>query len=164
MLEELNTQLKLVSCIISIINQAKLTFICCDVSTTAADEDHTDHVCRENHTIDWKEYKVVAKESDRFTGWIREPVVIRKTGNKAMNLQPLRYLRQLTCFRWIIQRKFKIKGPTKTTDVVETSQLIEVGFARLIIEIMNTSEPKSIFKIVLCIYPSSSARDSFVWV
>ena len=32
----------------------------------------------------------------------------------------------------------------KTTDVVGTSQLINVGFARLNIEIMNTSEPKSI--------------------
>ena len=45
----------------------------------------TDHVCRENHIIDCEESEVVAKESDHFTQWIREAVVIRKTGNKAMN-------------------------------------------------------------------------------
>ena len=60
----------------------------------------------------------------------------------------LTYLRQLTFFRCIIQRKFKINDPTKTTDVVKTSPLIKMGFARLITEIMNTSEPKSIFKNV----------------
>ena len=45
----------------------------------------TDHVHIKNHIIDWEESKVVAKESDRFTRWILESVVIRKTGNKAMN-------------------------------------------------------------------------------
>ena len=43
----------------------------------------TDNVLRENRIIDWEKCKVVAKESDRFTRWIRE--VIKKTGYKAMN-------------------------------------------------------------------------------
>ena len=43
----------------------------------------------------------------------------------------------------MIQRKIKINGQTKTTDVVEMSQLIKVGFAQLVIEIMNNSEPKT---------------------
>ena len=45
----------------------------------------TDHVRRENHIINWEESKVVAKESDRFARWIREAVVIRKTGKNAVN-------------------------------------------------------------------------------
>ena len=44
----------------------------------------TDHVRRGNHIIA-REFKVVAKESDCFTRWIQEAVVITKTGNKAMN-------------------------------------------------------------------------------
>ena len=45
----------------------------------------TDHARKENHVINWEESRVVTKESDRLSRWIREAIEIRKTGNKAMN-------------------------------------------------------------------------------
>ena len=45
----------------------------------------TDHARKENHVIDWEESRVVTKESDRLSRWIREAIAIRKTRNKAIN-------------------------------------------------------------------------------
>ena len=48
----------------------------------ATDEMHksaiTDHVTRENHLMDWKGAKIVDKESDRQSRWIREAIWIRR--------------------------------------------------------------------------------------
>jgi len=45
----------------------------------------TDHVNTENHVINWDEAKVIARESDRITRWIREAVKIRKESQGVMN-------------------------------------------------------------------------------
>jgi len=39
----------------------------------------TDHVCNENHVIDWANAKVIARESDKAGRLIREAIWIRKT-------------------------------------------------------------------------------------
>jgi len=41
----------------------------------------TDHVCNENHVIDWENAKVVDRESDKAGRLIREAIWIRKTDN-----------------------------------------------------------------------------------
>jgi len=45
----------------------------------------TDHAVQENHVIDWREAKILDKESDRGTRWIKEAVHIRKEGRRSMN-------------------------------------------------------------------------------
>jgi len=39
----------------------------------------TDHAVEENHVIDWDKANVVDREAQRQTGWIKEPLWIRKT-------------------------------------------------------------------------------------
>jgi len=41
----------------------------------------TDHVCNENHVIDWENAKVIDRESDKSDRHIREAIWIRKTDN-----------------------------------------------------------------------------------
>jgi len=41
----------------------------------------TDHVCNENHVIDWANAKVIDRESDKADRLIREEIWIRKTDN-----------------------------------------------------------------------------------
>ena len=41
----------------------------------------TDHVCNENHVIDWANTKVIDRESDKAGRLIREAILIRKTDN-----------------------------------------------------------------------------------
>ena len=41
----------------------------------------TDHVCNENHVIDWMDAKVIDRESDKAGRLIREAIWIRKTDN-----------------------------------------------------------------------------------
>ena len=41
----------------------------------------TDHVCNENHVIDWENVKVIDRESDKADRHIREAIWIRKTEN-----------------------------------------------------------------------------------
>jgi len=41
----------------------------------------TDHVCNENHVIDWANAKVIDRESDKAGRLIREVIWIRKTDN-----------------------------------------------------------------------------------
>jgi len=41
----------------------------------------TDHVCNENHVIDWDKGKVIDRESDKAGKHIREAIWIRKTDN-----------------------------------------------------------------------------------
>ena len=41
----------------------------------------TDHVCNENHVIDWENAKVIDWESDKADRHIREAIWIRKTEN-----------------------------------------------------------------------------------
>jgi len=41
----------------------------------------TDHVCNENHVIDWANAKVIDRESDGAGRLIREAIWIRKTDN-----------------------------------------------------------------------------------
>ena len=41
----------------------------------------TDHVCNENHAIDWANAKVIDRESDKAGRLIREVIWIRKTDN-----------------------------------------------------------------------------------
>lgn len=45
----------------------------------------TDHTLQMNHVIDWKETKVVDREQDRQTRWIKEAIAIRKEGQMTMN-------------------------------------------------------------------------------
>ncbi|XP_072039294.1 cadherin-23-like [Amphiura filiformis] len=40
----------------------------------------TDHVLERDHIIDWDEARVLGKETDRYTRWIKEAVAIRKQG------------------------------------------------------------------------------------
>ena len=40
-----------------------------------------DHVCNENHLIDWDKAKVIDRESDKSGRHIREAILIRKTDN-----------------------------------------------------------------------------------
>ena len=44
-----------------------------------------DHVASTNHIIDWEDPKILHREGDKFTRWIRESIWIRRRGNKAMN-------------------------------------------------------------------------------
>jgi len=39
----------------------------------------TDHAVEDNHVIDWDKAKVVDREAERQTGWIKETLLIRKT-------------------------------------------------------------------------------------
>ena len=41
----------------------------------------TDHVCNENHVIDWENAKVIDRESDKAGRLIREAIWIRQTDN-----------------------------------------------------------------------------------
>ena len=41
----------------------------------------TDHVCNENHVIDWANAKVIDRQSDKAGRLIREAIWIRKTDN-----------------------------------------------------------------------------------
>jgi len=41
----------------------------------------TDHVCNENHVIDWANAKVIDRKSDKAGRLIREAIWIRKTDN-----------------------------------------------------------------------------------
>ena len=41
----------------------------------------TDHVCNENHVIDWDKAEIIDRESDKSGRHIREEIWIRKTDN-----------------------------------------------------------------------------------
>ena len=45
----------------------------------------TDHAAQQNHVINWSESKILDKEPDRGTRWIKEAISIRKEGQRAMN-------------------------------------------------------------------------------
>ena len=45
----------------------------------------TDHAVQKNHVIDWPEARILDREPDRGTRWMKEAVYIRKEGHKAMN-------------------------------------------------------------------------------
>ena len=45
----------------------------------------TDHVAKENHTIDWEGVRFVTRDSDWTTRGVKEAVEIRKTGANAIN-------------------------------------------------------------------------------
>ena len=45
----------------------------------------TDHVAQTNHSIDWDSSKVIARESDKTTRWIKEAVWIRRKGKDIIN-------------------------------------------------------------------------------
>jgi len=45
----------------------------------------TDHAAQQNHVINWSESKILDKEPDRGTRWIKEAICIRKEGQRAMN-------------------------------------------------------------------------------
>ena len=37
----------------------------------------TDHVCQNNHIMNWEEIEIVEQESDKFKRWIKESICIR---------------------------------------------------------------------------------------
>ena len=37
----------------------------------------TDHVCQNNHIMNWEASEIVEQESDKFKGWIKESICIR---------------------------------------------------------------------------------------
>ena len=45
----------------------------------------TDHVAQHNHVIDWEGAKVIDKDSNKQTRWIREAIWIRKRGAQVIN-------------------------------------------------------------------------------
>ena len=45
----------------------------------------SDHVTQENHIIDWKKSKIVSKDSNKFTRWIREAIHIQRGRERIMN-------------------------------------------------------------------------------
>ena len=52
-------------------------------SRSSANEYHkstiTDHVCQNNHAMDWEAGEIVERESNKLKRWIRESIHIRKT-------------------------------------------------------------------------------------
>ena len=44
-----------------------------------------DHVAKENHTIGWKKSKILSKDSNTFTTWIREAIHIQRGQERTMN-------------------------------------------------------------------------------
>ena len=45
----------------------------------------SDHVAQENHTIEWKKSKILSKDSNKFTRWIREAIHIQWGQERTMN-------------------------------------------------------------------------------
>ena len=45
----------------------------------------SDHVAQENHTIEWKKSKIVSRDRNKFTGWIREAIHIQRGREHIMN-------------------------------------------------------------------------------
>ena len=45
----------------------------------------TDHVAKENHTIDWEGVKFPDRDTDLTDTWVKEAVETRKTGAHTMN-------------------------------------------------------------------------------
>ena len=45
----------------------------------------TDHIAAENHVIDWKEPKILERESNEMSRKIREAIWIRRRGEQVMN-------------------------------------------------------------------------------
>ena len=45
----------------------------------------TDHAIQQNHAINCEEAKIIDRETDRNTRWIREAIAIRKEGGHVMN-------------------------------------------------------------------------------
>ena len=43
------------------------------------------HVAQENHTIKWKNSKILSKDSNKFTRWIREAVHIQRGQERTVN-------------------------------------------------------------------------------
>ena len=56
---------------------------------TSVTEQHksaiTDHVAATNHTINWEEAKVIDREPDKCTRWLKEAIWIRKKGKQTLN-------------------------------------------------------------------------------
>ena len=46
----------------------------------------TDHVARNNHTIDWERVKFPSRDCDTTNRGIWEAIAIKKTGDNAVNL------------------------------------------------------------------------------
>ena len=44
----------------------------------------TDHIAEQNHVIDWEGAKIVEKDSNKQTRWIRDAIWIRKRGPKSL--------------------------------------------------------------------------------
>ena len=44
-----------------------------------------EHVAAKNHVISWDEAKIIDKESDKTTGWLKEAIWIRTRGKNTMN-------------------------------------------------------------------------------
>ena len=42
-------------------------------------------MAQENHTIEWKKSKIISKDSNKFTRWIREAVHIHRGQERTMN-------------------------------------------------------------------------------
>ena len=59
---------------------------------------------------------MVTKASVHFIRWIREAVIIRKTGSKAMSRDIRTYNLSHTYDSLVIQQNIKINGPTKTIE------------------------------------------------
>ena len=45
----------------------------------------SDHVAQENHTIEWKKSKILSKDSNKFTRWLREAIHIQRGKERTMN-------------------------------------------------------------------------------
>ena len=64
-------------------------FGCCTSCRLFVEEVHksaiTDHVAQHNHVIDWEGAKVIDKDSNKQTRWIREAIWIRKRGAQVIN-------------------------------------------------------------------------------
>ncbi len=45
----------------------------------------TDHVSATNHSINWDESRVIDRESNRLTCWIKESIWIKRRGKHTMN-------------------------------------------------------------------------------
>ena len=45
----------------------------------------TDHVVATNHSINWEDAKVIDREADKCTRWLKESIWIRRRGQQTLN-------------------------------------------------------------------------------
>jgi len=82
----------------------------------------TDYTVEENHVIDWDKAKVVDREAQRQTRWIKEALWIRKTQTYSMNQDAGSYQLSHT-WDQVISRSRAVRTWSRCPTDIETSSL-----------------------------------------